>query len=815
MRRLVGDDAAIPVVPSERPALVGRDKLLSIMRRTAELAAKGGVFLLVLTGPQGIGRGRLLEEMGLSAASFGFSTVIDASCSQARRSPLRPLRRALAGGDAPAAVTDALARVSAGDALAGRAGLDAAVEAVEEALVEASLDKPLLLTLDDAQWADDPTLLLLSLLVERATRKAEGNMLVVVSVRDEPHTPPMLQRFIGEVERDVGRTATRLSLAELPQDKARGLARQVAPLGPLVEQAAVRGAGGVPFYIVQSLLAWFETGALRWEGGAWRAARKDLADSAVPGMADVIRARLLSYFEPASDAERLAHSLLLCLGLAGGWLPQSQLLAVAGRMNADPDAAEQVLEVLVDCGILAYRRARREYGFAQDVVRRAVLDSLRDKPWAARWQRALLDEVASLDSDEDAAFVAAGYRELGDMAAATAWFDVAVDYGMRVGLFHQAADWAEQRAAISSDPDAHARAQLAATEAWLRAGELPRAQAALAKVKAAAGAVDIRRRVVALALNAASGQPHDDATLVVDADRAGNEPGVRARIALARQQRGQQGLSLVEEAIERLSDEVPVDVRYRAVVTRFELLVEVRSPADPACREALLSAHAAAAQLGSRWAQLDADNDRAVVALAGGDEAEALALFERVAREARERHFGSMHRGALVNMATVHLRGSRLNKAAGIAEQAASAARKAGDVRIVAMAQSVRADALRKRGKLKDAQAAIDEAIEIGQRMEDTNLPIRLFRRADIRQASNDVVGARADVEQALAHAKQSGSRHLEQRAHLRLALLRVAAGEAGAEEDTAALLREMEAPSSSAALRRLVEQARAVLDEV
>ncbi|HHH11525.1 MAG TPA: ATP-binding protein, partial [Sorangium sp.] len=703
--RLLGDDNNMPVAFSERPALVGREELLSVMRRTAELAAMGGVYLLVLTAPQGIGRGRMLEEMAQSAPSFGFATVIEASCSQARSSPLRPLRRALAGEEALTEVANAVAMVSAGDALAGRAGLEAAVEAVEEALVGASLNQSLLLTLDDAQWADDPTYMLLSLLVERATRKAAGNMLVVISVRDEPHPPVALQRFIGEVERDVGPTATRLVLAALTQDKARQLAQQVAPLSAQLERAAVRGAGGAPFYIVQSLLAWFETGALRWEDGAWHAIG-DVADAAVPGMADVVRARLLSYFEQGSETERLAQSLLLCLGLAGGWLSQTQLLAVAGRMHAASDIVENVLETLVDCGMLAYRQSRREYGFAQDVVRRAIMEALRNKPWAARWQRALLDETATHNSDEDAIFLALGYRELGDIEAAKKWFDVAVDYGMRVALFQQAADWAEQRAHISSDAQAAARARLTAAEAWLLAGDPPRAAAALAKVSPGTAKVDIRRRVVALAVAAARGQPHHDVSLVDDADRASVEAGVRARIALARQQRGQRGLALVEEAISRLSDDTPAEVRYRAVVTRFELLVEVRTPADPACREALLAARAAAVQVGSRWAQLDADNDRAVVAMANGDEAEALALLSRVVHETRTHHFGSMHRGALVNMATVHLRAERHDKAAGIAEQAANAARKVGDQRIVAMAQSVRADALRKRGKLAQALVA-------------------------------------------------------------------------------------------------------------
>src|SRR5690606_1928323 len=99
----------------------------------------------------------------------------------------------------------------------------------------------------------------------------------------------------------------------------------------------------------------------------------------------------------------------------------------------------------------------------------------------------------------------------------------------------------------------------------------------------------------------------------------------------------------------------------------------------------------------------------------------ALELFKRVAGEAGEHHFGSMQRGALVNMAAVQLRAGRLSQAAAVAEQAAEGARHAGDARLRAMALSLRADALLKRGQLEPALAAVDEAVAIGQRMNDSN----------------------------------------------------------------------------------------------
>ena len=130
--------AGSPIALRSRFGLVGRAEATRILAATAERAQGGGIYVVALTGPQGMGRGRMLEAVRDSAAAFGFDTAVDASCSQLRRSMLRPFRRALSDVDGLDEVRAALTLACSGDALAGSAGLEAAVEAVEEALVEAS-----------------------------------------------------------------------------------------------------------------------------------------------------------------------------------------------------------------------------------------------------------------------------------------------------------------------------------------------------------------------------------------------------------------------------------------------------------------------------------------------------------------------------------------------------------------------------------------------------------------------------------------------------------------------------------------------------
>lgn len=117
------------------------------MRRAAEEAAAGSVRVVVLTGPFGFGRSRMLDTVADAAAGLGFGRVVRAACSPERRSPLRPLRRAFDGVPGLERVCEAMDRASAVDPLATRGGQDALMEAVEEELVEASLREATLITL--------------------------------------------------------------------------------------------------------------------------------------------------------------------------------------------------------------------------------------------------------------------------------------------------------------------------------------------------------------------------------------------------------------------------------------------------------------------------------------------------------------------------------------------------------------------------------------------------------------------------------------------------------------------------------------------
>jgi tetratricopeptide (TPR) repeat protein len=482
------------------------------------------------------------------------------------------------------------------------------------------------------------------------------------------------------------------------------------------------------------------------------------------------------------------------------------------RVDVPPRESEQVLEALQDAGLLAHRAVGHEYGFAQPMVQQAVVEVLRRKPWAKRVHRALLEVLSESDrADEDALFLADGFLELGDEGAAKTWLGRAVQYGLVTGLFRQAAECAERLVGLASDEESRGAARLSQVDALLRAGETSAARAVLEPAMATlTGAQAVRARIFVTAMDAVTAGDVEDPTLIEDADAHG-ELGVEARVAAAKHVRGTAGLVLIDEAVDLLDDDTVGDLAYRVLVLRGELLAEVHGIEHPSCREAVQQTKRLAQSLGSAWASLDAQNDWALMEAAAGNERDAIRMMAQVAAKAESQHFGTLRRGALVNLATLQLRAGRPQAAAVAAAEAAAEAQRAGDTRHAGFALSVGADALKRLGKLDEARLAIDEAVAISTRVGDGRLAQALLRRADILTELGDSVAAFADLEAALEEARRRGGATYVARARLRLALARVDRDDDGARQLLSELVAEIGAAEigGHGPLRRLLDVAR------
>ncbi len=162
----------------DRPSLIAREAQLVQLDALARRAASGDGAVAYLDGPAGIGKSALLASASTRLAAQGFRVLSAVGSPLEREFPFGLVRQlmlpVLRDPDAPTGIPDGVARLAevplglAGDE-AGRAGVDAAtaIDGLFWLIVELAGSKPLLLTVDDAHWADPMSLRLVSYLARR------------------------------------------------------------------------------------------------------------------------------------------------------------------------------------------------------------------------------------------------------------------------------------------------------------------------------------------------------------------------------------------------------------------------------------------------------------------------------------------------------------------------------------------------------------------------------------------------------------------------------------------------------------------------
>ncbi|MGE0215976.1 BTAD domain-containing putative transcriptional regulator [Mycolicibacterium sp.] len=362
--------AAAPAAPVDgtpaRAALIGRDRELATAAEVLARVAAGASSWLVLSGPPGIGKTRLAEEVAALVAADG-GDVVWVSCPDERGTPpwwpMRQLVRAL-GADA-----DSVLEVPA------HADPDTARFLVYERIQALIESRPGLsaLVVDDVQWADTTSA---SCLAYIAGALRDHPVLVVLTVRDGEHSPEVA-RLLSTVAR--GNTNRHIDVPALSSADVAALANDVAEEVLTAAEAAELAdrTGGNPFFVSEYARL---PRAERYE---------------IPRAVRSVLERRLAALDPAVVAV-LRTAAVIADVIDAVVVP---VLAAATRL--DLDTLADYLDEAADERILVAAHTGGGYMFAHGLLREQLLAGMP----ALRRQRlhAKIADVLSDHSDPDAA----------------------------------------------------------------------------------------------------------------------------------------------------------------------------------------------------------------------------------------------------------------------------------------------------------------------------------------------------------------------------------------------------------------------------
>ena len=334
---------------SRAARLIGRESVLAAASSVLDDARHGAGQFLMISGEAGIGKTAMLAALVSQAGSAPL--VLRGLCWEGDGAPpYWPWSQVLqASGLLAADLGEAgwlLQRASGpAEPMSAAAAGDAQFrlfEAVARCLGRLAAGRPVLVVLDDLQWADEPSLRLLGFL----GRALAAEPVALLGAYRDTEASPELRKIAGQ--------AQQLALAGLTQDGVGELARELAgmPLPPQVTAQLWERSGGNPFFVrelIRLLLA----------QGSWHQPAQIPAS-----VTETLRRRLARL---STECVRL----LEWAAIAGRDIDVG-LLADGAAAGHEP-AALNLLEEARQAGVVAGTSLPR---FTHDLYREAIIEGL-------------------------------------------------------------------------------------------------------------------------------------------------------------------------------------------------------------------------------------------------------------------------------------------------------------------------------------------------------------------------------------------------------------------------------------------------------
>ncbi|TKK89847.1 hypothetical protein FDA94_08155 [Herbidospora galbida] len=439
---ILTQDPVLPAAPRGARRGGGREVQLDRLDALARDVVRGVPRTAVVSGEPGIGKTWLAEEFARRCQDDGWRVAWGRCHETSGTPPLWPWRQVVRElGTAPGPELDPLViddPVPTGETEAGE-GRFRLHQAVAAHLASAAAVRPLLVVLDDLQWADSASLGLLADLVHLLKR---GRIAVLVTVRSGEGAPAVYDT-LGLISRD---NALRLPLAGLGRDAVSEMASSGDITDPRAVDRLAERTRGNPLFVRETLRLAEDRGI-------------ETALTTVPeALADVIRQRLRAL----PDAHRATLDAAAVIGHAG----DARLLAeVSGEA---PERVEEALEaaaalhLVTDRGRFAHELVRETWYADLPAARRialhaAALTALEHRP---------ATDVASL----------ARHAKAAGSEAAVTWSVATAGQAARRHAYEDAVEWWRQAAELhgnipGADPRTHVELLLSLVRARLDAGD--------------------------------------------------------------------------------------------------------------------------------------------------------------------------------------------------------------------------------------------------------------------------------------------------------------------------------------------------------
>ncbi|MFB6262475.1 MAG: AAA family ATPase [Bradymonadaceae bacterium] len=400
---------------------VGREAEFERLRRAWARTREGEGELVVVQGPPGSGKTRLVEEW-FDEHGGEVPVAMVGRSDQGATYPFAPFRDAIeAWLEGLEQRDDAAADRALGafDEAAGRLGgvlrkvsprIAEVVDADDDLLIQRDADDVvcnalasllwnlsermggLVLWIDDIQWLDRGSLDVLEVLAEGL---ADRPMLVVTASRTDPASAEALAEFRRRTE-GVDRTPIEVESfrkSDLERFVREELGDDVEQSG-LVEQLAIR-SGGNPLFVEQDLWALKDAGVLAPEWGTWRVADEALEASETPS--DVLD----SFMRRVEALDEMTQSVLKTAAVVGDEFDLDVIRELTP--SSSPEDVNRAVGRAVAAHLLERTRRDGRYGFPHDRIRDALRSMLRQRGELAELHLRVaryLDSQAPLDETD-------------------------------------------------------------------------------------------------------------------------------------------------------------------------------------------------------------------------------------------------------------------------------------------------------------------------------------------------------------------------------------------------------------------------------